>query len=360
MAYRNHSDFDHSQVGRIGVLITNLGTPTEPTPRGVRPFLREFLSDPRVVEIPRLLWWIILNGIVLPIRPARSARAYKSIWTEAGSPLLIHTRAQADALQLKLRDEYGEQVLVDCAFRYGEPSIGHGVQSLLDQGARRVLVLPLYPQYSSATGGSTFDALAGDFSRRRWLPELRFITHYHDNPAYITALAESITAFRELHGGAQKLVFSFHGTPRSFLENGDPYYCECQKTARLLARQLGLQDDEHVTTFQSRFGAAQWLQPYTDVTLQELAAQGINSVQVVCPGFSADCLETLAEIAIENRDLYLTAGGERYEYIPALNAEPAHIEMLASLVGDNLQGWLREPEDALASKQRALSLGAEK
>ena len=360
MAYRNHPDFDHSQEARIGVLISNLGTPTEPTPEGVRPFLREFLSDPRVVEIPRLLWWLILHGVILLIRPARSARAYKSIWTASGSPLLIHTRAQADALHQRLSEEYGEQVLVECAFRYGEPSIGHGVQALLDRGARKVLVLPLYPQFSSATGASTFDALARDFTRRRWLPELRFITHYHDTPGYITALAQSITAFREVHGAAQKLVFSYHGLPRSSLDNGDPYYCECQKTSRLLAQELGLQEDEYIASFQSRFGVAQWLQPYTDVSLQLLAKQGITSVQVVCPGFSADCLETLQEIAIENRDLYLAAGGERYEYIPALNAEPAHIDMLTGLVKENLQGWLQESQDTEASKQRALALGADK
>ena len=360
MAYNNTPDFEHNQEGKIGVLISNLGTPTQPTAQGVRPFLREFLSDPRVVELPRLLWWIILHGVILRVRPARSARAYKSIWTEAGSPLLVHTRAQADALRKKLNELVGEQVLVACAFRYGEPSIGHGVQELLDQGARKVLVLPLYPQYSSSTGGSTFDALAQDFTRRRWLPELRFITHYHDNPGYIAALTQSIKAFRELHGAAQKLVFSYHGTPRHYLDNGDPYFCECQKTSRMLAQALGLQEDEYVTTFQSRFGAAEWLQPYTDITLDSLASNGITSVQVVCPGFSSDCLETLEEIAIENRDRYLTAGGERYEYIPALNAEPAHVDMLAKLVMDNLQGWLREPEDAEYSQRLALALGASK
>jgi ferrochelatase len=360
MAYNNTPDFEHDQEGKIGVLISNLGTPTQPTAQGVRPFLREFLSDPRVVELPRLLWWIILHGVILRVRPARSARAYKSIWTEAGSPLMVHTRAQADALRKNLSELVGEQVVVACAFRYGEPSIGHGVQELLDQGARKVLVLPLYPQYSSSTGGSTFDALAQDFTRRRWLPELRFITHYHDNPGYIVALTQSIKSFRELHGAAQKLVFSYHGSPRHYLDNGDPYFCECQKTSRLLAQALGLQEDEYVTTFQSRFGAAEWLQPYTDITLESLASNGITSVQVVCPGFSADCLETLEEIAIENRDRYLTAGGERYEYIPALNAEPAHVDMLAKLVMDNLQGWLREPEDAEASQRRALALGANK
>ena len=339
MAYRNNPEFDHGQPGRVGVLISNLGTPTEPTATGVRPFLSEFLSDPRVVEVPRPLWWFILNGIILRIRPARSARAYNTIWTESGSPLLIHTRAQAAALQQRLCEEFGDQLLVECAFRYGEPSIGHGVQSLLDQGARKVLVLPMYPQYSSVTGGSTFDALAQDFTHRRWLPELRFITHYHDRPDYIAALADSISAFREVHGSAQKLVFSYHGTPQRHLDNGDPYYCECQKTSRLLVAKLGLQDEEHVTTFQSRFGAAQWLQPYTDVTLRELPAQGVTSLQVVCPGFSSDCLETLEEIAIRSRDLFLAAGGERYEYIPALNARDDHISFLSDLVTARAEPW---------------------
>jgi ferrochelatase len=360
MAYRNQPDFEHGQDGRVGVLITNLGTPTEPTARGVRPFLREFLWDPRVVEIPRLVWWLILHGIVLLTRPARSARAYKAIWSDEGSPLLVHTRAQADALRRRLQEDYQEQVLVECAFRYGEPSIGHGVQALLDQGARKVLVLPLYPQYSAATGGSTFDALAADFTRRRWVPDLRFITHYHDHPGYIAALAKSISAFRDTRGAAEKLVFSYHGTPRKSLDEGDPYFCECQKTSRLLARELGLGEDEYVTTFQSRFGAAQWLQPYTDATLELLAGEGVKSVQVACPGFSADCLETLEEIAIENRDRFLAAGGERYEYIPALNSAPEHIDMLVDLVTENLQGWLRQPEDAAARKQRAVAQGARK
>jgi ferrochelatase len=305
MAYRNQSEFDHSQAGKVGVLLTNLGTPTEPTARGVRPFLREFLSDTRVVEIPRVLWWCILHGIILLTRPARSARAYKSIWTENGSPLLIHTRAQADALRQQLQAKQPDRVLVECAFRYGEPSIGHGIQALLDQGARKVLVLPLYPQYSASTGGSTFDALARDFMGRRWLPELRFVTHYHDRPGFIAALAKSITAYRELHGAAEKLVFSYHGTPRKCLDDGDPYFCECQKTSRLLAGALGLGEEDHVTTFQSRFGAAEWLQPYTDATLEQLAGEGVKSVQVVCPGFSADCLETLEEIAVENRDRFI-------------------------------------------------------
>ena len=360
MKYSQLPNFEHSQGARIGILVTNLGTPTEPTAKGVRPFLREFLSDPRVVEIPRVVWWFILNGIILLLRPGRSARAYKSIWTDAGSPLKIHTEAQADALRQKLQAEFGEQILVDCAFRYGAPSIGQVIQSLMERGARKIVVLPMYPQYAASTTGSTFDAIAKDLSSRRWVPDLRFISHYHDNPAYIAALADSVRQFREVHGGSEKLVFSFHGTPRKSLDDGDPYFCECQKTARLLAAALNLGEGDYLTTFQSRFGAAEWLQPYTDKTLQELAAAGTKSVQVLCPGFSSDCLETLEEVAIENRDIFIEAGGEHYQYIPALNAEPAHIDMMATLVKNNVQGWLQEPEDALACQARARALGADK
>ncbi len=342
MKYTSTRNFDHEQSPRVGILLTNLGTPAAPEKKALRAYLKEFLSDPRVVEVPRLLWWFILNGVILNIRPARSAAAYRTVWTEQGSPLLLHTRNQAGAIRALLNEQLEQTVLVDFAMRYGQPAIAEVVQSMLDRGVRKLLVLPLYPQYSGATTASTFDALATDFTRRRWLPELRFVSHYHDHPAYIEALAASISAFRDEHGKADKLVFSYHGTPQRYLDEGDPYYCHCLKTSRLAAERLGLDKDEYLSTFQSRFGKAQWLKPYTDETLKGLPAQGSTSVQIVCPGFSADCLETLEEIAVENRDYFLQAGGEKFEYIPCLNSSAGHIDALAQIARDNLTDWIDE------------------
>jgi len=340
MKYIGTQNFDHDQQPRVGVLVTNLGTPEAPQKKQLRAYLKQFLSDPRVVEIPRLVWWFILNGIILNIRPARSAAAYRTVWTEQGSPLLIHTRAQAEALQTSLGNTFGDQVIVDFAMRYGAPSISATVQGMLDRGVRKLLVLPLYPQYSGSTTASTFDALADDFTRRRWLPELRFVTHYHDHKAYIAALAHSIEAYRNEHGSADKLVFSYHGVPQRYLEEGDPYHCECLKTSRLVAEELGLAEGSYLTTFQSRFGREPWLQPYTDMTLKELAAQGTQSVQIICPGFSSDCLETLEEIGIENRDYFLDAGGEKFAYIPCLNSSPEHIACLDRIITEQLGNWV--------------------
>ncbi len=347
MKYTGTENFDHEQVPRIGILVTNLGTPQAPEKKALRTYLKQFLSDPRVVEVPRAIWWFILNGVILNIRPARSAAAYRTVWTDRGSPLMYHTQDQADALQNAMTERYGAQVIVDFAMRYGQPSIPDVLQSMLQRGVRKLLVLPLYPQYSGATTGSTFDALAGDFTRRRWLPELRFVTHYHDQPAFIDALANSIRAYRAEHGSADRLIFSYHGVPQRYLDEGDPYHCECLKTSRLVAEALGLEQADYLTTFQSRFGREQWLRPYTDETLKELPAQGVKSVQLVCPGFSADCLETLEEIGVENRDYFLEAGGARYEYIPCLNSESAHIEALAHIADTHMQGWLQtRPEPA--------------
>jgi ferrochelatase len=335
----NSTAFSHQQSGKIGVLVTNLGTPAAATAGAVRPYLKQFLSDPRVVEVPRLLWWLILNLVILRLRPRRSARAYAKIWTDEGSPLLVHTRAQAAALAAGLAREYGEDLVLEYGFRYGEPSIGTALQSLIDRGARKLLVLPLYPQYSGPTGGATFDALAADLGARRWVPDLRLVMHYHDHSRYIAALAGSIRRYWQDHGRAEKLILSYHGIPERYRDDGDPYYCECLKTTRLLAEELGLAETDYSMCFQSRFGYAEWVKPYTDVVLQELAASGVRSVQVVCPGFAADCLETLEEIAMQYAGLFEAAGGERFEYIPALNAEPAHIDFLLELVRENLQHW---------------------
>ena len=339
MKYQGDSETAHLRPKRIGVLLTNLGTPDAPTAPALRRYLAEFLADPRVVEVPRLIWWCILHGIILRIRPRRSAKAYAGVWTDDGSPLMTHTRAQALAVGDALRARFGDDVVVDFAMRYGNPSISNALQKMQEAGVTRLLVLPLYPQYSASTVGSTFDAVAADFSRRRRLPDLRFVSHYHDHPAYIRAMAEHIQNHWETHGRGEKLMLSYHGVPQRYLVNGDPYFCECHKTSRLLAERLGLQEGEYLTCFQSRFGREPWLQPYTDATLKSLPGQGVKSVDVFCPGFSADCLETVEEIDEENRGYFLESGGEKFNYVPALNAEPVHVRALLTLIEENLQGW---------------------
>lgn len=358
MKYQGSPEFDHAQEARVGVLLTNLGTPEAPEKSALRPYLKQFLSDPRVVEVPRLLWWLILNGIILNVRPAKSAAAYRTVWTEEGSPLLLHTQNQSRELGELLQQRFSGKVLVDFAMRYGQPSVEKGLQGLIEKGARQLLVLPLYPQYSGPTTGSTFDAVAQDFCKRRWLPDFQFVNSYHDQPGYINAVADSIRAHWAEHGQADKLLFSYHGEPRRYLDEGDPYHCQCHKTTRLVAQALGLEEGQYLTAFQSRFGKEEWLKPYTDETLRELAAKGTRSVQVVCPGFSADCLETIEEIGEENRDYFLEAGGERYEYIACLNSSKAHIEFLAGLVEDRIKPWLAlgetMPSGGADSKARAM------
>lgn len=339
MKYKGNTNFSHSQKDKLGVLITNLGTPESPTSTALRPYLKEFLSDPRVVEVPRAIWWFVLNLIILNIRPARSAKAYSTVWTEDGSPLMSITKAQCDKLTAKCKAAYGDDVVVDFAMRYGNPAVSDVIDNMLAQGVRKLVVLPLYPQYCASTTASTFDAVAKDFTARRWMPELRFVNHYHDEPGYIKALAQKVRAHWEKHGRADKLLFSYHGIPKRYLMNGDPYHCECHKTSRLLAEELALGPDEYMTTFQSRFGREEWLKPYTDETLKGLPGNGVTSVQVCCPGFSADCLETIEEIGEENREYFMEAGGKRYEYIEALNADDSHLDFLFSLVERNLHGW---------------------
>jgi ferrochelatase len=357
MKYQGNPEFSHNQHDKIGILITNLGTPDAPKKADLKRYLREFLSDPRVIEIPRLLWWMILNLIILNIRPRRSAKAYGTVWTERGSPLLFHTQDQADALRQKFQQTHGENVVLEFAMRYGSPSVDSVIEKMLKQGVRKLLVLPLYPQYCASTTASTFDAVAASFLKQRLIPELRFINHYHDLPAYIQAVADKIRRHWEEHGRADKLIFTYHGIPKRYLLNGDPYHCECHKTARLLAENLGLTKDEYLVSFQSRFGREEWLQPYTDKTLMALPQEGVKSVQLVCPGFSADCLETIEEIGIENRDYFLEAGGERYEYIPALNAEAGHIDMIAELIEQHLHGW-SACDDTAHRAHLATQLGA--
>lgn len=352
MKYRSATNYEHLKKDGIGILLTNLGTPDEPTTPALRRYLKEFLWDPRVVEVPRPLWWLILNGVILNIRPRRSAEAYRQVWTDEGSPLLVHTRNQAQALSERFSSAAGKPVIVDFAMRYGNPSIASVLQSMQDRGVRKLLVLPLYPQYSGATSGSTFDALAADFSSRRWLPDLRFVSHYHDFAPYIEAMAQSVEKHWAENGRPDRLLLSYHGVPKRYLLSGDPYYCECRATSRLLAARLGVDEEFCMTTFQSRFGREEWLKPYTDETLKSLPAKGVRSVQVFCPGFSADCLETIEEIGVENRDYFLEAGGTDYQYIPALNDKVSHIDALEQLVRGQIGDWLTEAEADYTERER--------
>ncbi len=354
----NLQTFCHDRLSQTGVLLVNLGTPDAPDPVSVRRYLKEFLWDPRVVEVSRPVWWLVLNGVILNTRPRRSAKAYRKIWTPDGSPLLTISRRQRDALKSALARNLGKDIPVELGMRYGNPSIRSALGKLRGLNVHRILVLPLYPQYSATTTASTFDAVTNELRSWRWLPELRFINHYHDEPDYISALAGSVRRHRVEAGNADKLLVSFHGIPEEYFHKGDPYFCECQKSGRLLAEALGLTTDQWQLSFQSRLGPKQWLQPYTDQTLKALANNGVKSVQVICPGFSADCLETLEEVAMENRDIFLAAGGERYEYIPCLNDDAEHITMLVKLVGRHTHGWRLSQDDRAQTRARAMALGA--
>ena len=315
-----------------GILVTNLGTPDAPTPAALRKYLAEFLSDPRVIETPRLLWWPILHGFILRLRPRRSARAYREVWTEAGSPLLVISEKQCRAIRSALGEDDGAPFRVELGMRYGNPSIRSALEKLRSYNLNKLLILPLYPQYSAATTASTFDAVAAVLKTWRRIPQLRMITSYHDDPGYIDALVESIRDQWAQSGKPDKLLFSFHGLPRDYVLAGDPYSDECHATARLVARQLDLEDGFWEVSFQSRFGPRVWLQPYTDKLLRKWGKSGIGHVQVICPGFAADCLETLEEIKIQNRDFFLSAGGKKFDYIPALNDQPRHIAALCDLI----------------------------
>jgi len=313
---------------KIGVLLINLGTPDAPTPKALRRYLGEFLSDTRVIEIPMLVWKCILHGIILRRRPAKSAKLYQSVWTSEGSPLLAIGRQQEAAIQTQLGDAFS----VKLGMRYGNPSIANALREFQAAGVRKIIVLPLYPQYAAPTTGSSFDAVAKELSQWRWVPELHFINNYCDDALYIDALANSVREHIASNGKPQKIVFSYHGTPKRNLELGDPYYCLCIKTTRLVAEKLGLDKDDYLTSFQSRFGYAEWLKPYTDAILTELPTQGVKNIAILSPAFSADCLETLEELAVENRHTFMEAGGERYDYIAALNDRPDHIHALSELI----------------------------
>jgi len=354
--------YAHGTAPRVGVLLINLGTPDALTPSALRRYLKQFLSDPRIVEIPRLVWWLILNGIILNVRPRKSAEKYAQIWTEEGSPLLVHTRRQATMLRgfLGVR---GVQVEVEFGMRYGNPSVASAIAALKAKNCDRILLVPMYPQYASSSTASALDAVWETLLHTRNMPEIRTVRHYHDHPGYIAALAASVREHWAMQGGKpDKLLMSFHGVPKFSLDKGDPYHCECHKTARLLAEALELSKDQYQVCFQSRFGRAEWLQPYFSQVLEALGQARTRRVDVICPGFSSDCLETLEEIAMEGKETFLHAGGSEYHYIPALNERDAWIQALADIVEQNLQGWSLKADAAALeqSRQHALQLGAPK
>jgi ferrochelatase len=359
MSYATEPAYAHGTPEKTAILLVNLGTPEAPTAQALRPYLKEFLSDPRVIEIPRVVWWLILNGIILNTRPKKSAEKYASIWMPEGSPLKVHTERQATLL-LGYLGEKTKGVMVDYAMRYGNPSIPDVLRKLKAQNCQRILLLPLYPQYAASTVATTYDAVFAELEKMRNPPALRTIKHFHDAPGYIKASAQNIRDYWTLHGRPDKLVMSFHGLPRYTLDKGDPYHCECHKTGRLIAEELGLKQEQYLVSFQSRFGRAEWLKPYTAATLAELGKQKTKRVDVVCPGFVADCLETLEEIAMEVRDEFLRAGGGEYHYIPCLNERPDWIHALTALALDNLHGWLGQPDTAQLEQSRlnALQAGA--
>lgn len=321
---------------QTAVLLVNLGTPTAPTAAAVRPYLAEFLSDPRVIELPRWKWWPILHGVILRFRPKRSAHAYARIWDAQGSPLRWHSEALARALQAEL----GDEVRVALAMRYGEPAVLQTIATLQRDGVRRLLVLPLYPQYSATSVGSVIDAVADAMKALRWPPALRLVNGYHDDAGHIDALAASIERWWAANGRGDKLLISFHGIPQRYAKAGDPYPDQCRATAHLLAHRLQLKPEQWALSFQSRLGREPWLTPYTDATVRQLAAEGAKRLDVACPGFAVDCLETLEEIGMQNRDFFLAAGGDALRYIPALNESPAQVASLAALVRRELGAWI--------------------
>ena len=369
MAYRPETPFTHGTTPATGVLLVNLGTPDDTSTAAVRRYLKQFLSDTRVVEIPKPIWWLILNLIILNVRPAKSAKKYASIWMKEGSPLRVYTARQAQMLRGFLGEKFKSPLKVEYAMRYGNPSIESAIDKLKAANCDNILVLPLYPQYAASTTASTMDELGRVLSQARNVPGIRFLRSYHDHPAYISAIAKNVLAEWMKIGrpnfATDKLLMTFHGLPKFHLEKGDPYHCHCHKSARLIAEQLGVKTGDYIVTFQSRFGKTEWLQPYTDKTLEKLGADGCKRVDVICPGFAADCLETLEEIAMEAKESFIHAGGKTFHYIPVANDSQAYVEALTTIAGEQLSGWVSErwdkdaaKRDGDASAQRAKALGA--
>ncbi len=365
--YQPEPAYTHGSQSKVGILLANLGTPEAPTAKALRPYLQQFLMDRRVVEIPRFIWCWILHCIILVIRPKKSAEKYASVWTAEGSPLMVFAQQQKSLLQQTLAKHIASPFAVELGMTYGNPSMKSAIESLKAQGCDRILVFPLYPQYAASSTAAALDAVWRVLLKMRNVPAIRTIKHYHDDPLYIQALASHIKAYWQQHGQPEKLVMSFHGVPKFHLLKGDHYHCECHKTGRLLAEALGLSKEQYQVAFQSRFGRQEWLQPYLANTLDVLGKQQLKRIDVVCPGFSSDCLETLEEIAMEGKHLFQSLGGGEYHYIPALNSEAVWIEAMAGIALAQLHGWVSREFDAVhaeteaeASKARALAMGAEK
>lgn len=365
MRYVAEPEYNHGSIARTGVLLVNLGTPSAPTAKATRHYLKEFLSDPRVVEISRPVWWLILNGIILRTRPKKSAEKYAAVWTSDGSPLRMHTEKQTSLLRGYLGERIKSPHMVAWAMRYGSPSIDSVITELRKAGCDRILIIPLYPQYAASTTASVYEAVFASLAKMRNVPAIRFVKHFHDHPAYISALATQVHQYWSENGKPEKLVLSFHGVPRFTLDRGDPYHCECHKTARLLIQELGIDPPMVVISFQSRFGRAEWLKPYTIDTMKRLGKAKTARVDVFCPGFVSDCLETLEEIGMENKAVFLKAGGKEFHHIPCLNERHEWIQALARIAADNLHGWATSDYDrgkaereAQASAARAKQLGA--
>jgi len=366
MRYLPEPEYRHDTVAKTAILLINLGTPDAPTPRAVRRYLEQFLSDPRVIEIPRALWLPILHGLVLNSRPKKSARKYAGIWSSEGSPLRVHTERQARLLRGYFESQIPMPLTVDFAMRYGEPSIAGTLARLKSAGCERVLVFPMYPQYAASTTASALDQVAEFLRRTRNVPEIRLVKHFHDHPSYIGALASLVQEHWRQSGRPDKLVMSFHGLPRFTLARGDPYHCECHKTARLLAERLELAESHWQIAFQSRFGRAKWMEPYTASTLADYGRHGVRRVDVICPGFVADCLETLEEIGVEGRKIFLGAGGREFHLLPCLNERDDWIRALADIARQHLADWVieswnpqLEKNRAEDSRRRALARGAD-
>jgi ferrochelatase len=362
--FKGQKDFHHGRQPITGILVVNLGTPDDPTPSSVRRYLAEFLSDKRVVEIPYLIWKMILHGIVLRVRPKKSAAAYQRVWSDKGSPLMAGSAGLTDGITAQLKSHYGDRVQTRLAMRYGNPSIRDGLNELQKAGAERIIVLPLYPQYSGATSGTVADEVFRQLMKWRWIPELHLLGPYHDDPAFLAAVADSVEQHWQQKGRGDKLVMSFHGMPRATLDQGDPYFCHCHKTARLLAEKLQLTDGEWEMAFQSRFGAAEWLKPYAAERWKALPAEGTKHLKVICPGFSIDCLETIDEIALEGKEEFIEAGGESFDYIHCLNDSAAHVNYMVNRLRPIIDAGASDEDDqhrqqALAkSREFAIAAGA--
>ncbi len=356
MTYLPEPSYKHGTEEKTGILLVNLGTPDAPTAKAVRPYLKQFLGDSRVVEIPQAVWWVILNSIILNTRPRKSAEKYASIWLKTGSPLRVHTEKQVILLKGFLGERTRSPFVVDFAMTYGNPSIPDALDRLKEQNCQRILIVPMFPQYAASATGPVYDQVFAAMQKMRNLPAIRTIKHFHDHAGYIKALAANINDYWGRHGRPEKLVMSFHGVPKYALDKGDPYPCECHKTGRLLAETLGLSSDQYIVSFQSRFGRAEWVKPYTTATLKELGKQKTRRVDVVCPGFVSDCLETLEEIAMEGREDFLHAGGGEYRYIPCMNDNDQWIHALTDLVMENLAGWLTDADSAEREQRRLLAL----